>query len=166
MRGRSRPISLNNIVRGLAAWTSIERCCSLSRMKKQKRGKRSPASSPATGPKNIDAYLAAVPEPAHSTLQKVRAAIQSALPSGATETISYKIPAFRHGEIIIWFAAFAKHCSIFPTGRVIEQFKHELKPYTISKGTIQFPTGKPLPATLIKKMVKARLAQIAAKKRR
>ena len=135
-------------------------------MKTQKPGKRSPTSRPAAGPKNIDAYLAAVPEPARATLQKVRAAIRSALPPDATETISYKIPAFRHGEIIIWFAAFAKHCSIFPTGRVIEQFKNDLKPYTLSKGTIQFPTGKPLPATLIKKMVKARLAQIAAKKPR
>jgi uncharacterized protein YdhG (YjbR/CyaY superfamily) len=120
---------------------------------------------PRAAPKNIDDYLAAVPEPAHTTLQKVRAAIRAALPPTATETISYKIPAFRHGEIIIWFAAFAGHCSLFPTARIIEMFKNDLKPYTLSKGTIQFPTGKPLPAALIKKLVKARLAQIAAKKR-
>src|SRR5579863_1494648 len=119
-----------------------------------------------SAPKTIDAYLARLPEPAHSTLQKVRAAIRSALPPSATETISYKIPAFRHGEVVIWFAAFANHCSLFPTGRVIEMFKADLQPYTLSKGTIQFPTDKPLPTTLIKKMVKARLAQIAAKKRR
>ena len=137
-------------------------------MNKPKSGKRSsPAKpKPATAPKTIDDYLAAVPEPAHSTLQKVRAAIRSALPPGATETISYKIPAFKHGEIIIWFAAFANHCSIFPTARIIEQFKNDLKAFTISKGTIQFPIDKPLPASLLKKMVKARLAQIAAKKRR
>ena len=135
-------------------------------MKKQKPGKRSPASRPSAAPKNIDAYLATVPEPAHSTLQKVRAAIRTALPPSATETISYKIPAFRHGQIVIWFAAFADHCSLFPTARIIEKFKRDLKPYTLSKGTIQFPTDKPLPASLIKKMVKARLAQIVAKKRR
>jgi uncharacterized protein YdhG (YjbR/CyaY superfamily) len=135
-------------------------------MKVQKPGKHSPASRPAAAPKNIDAYLAVVPEPARATLQKVRAAIRAALPSTATETISYKIPAFRHGEIIIWFAAFANHCSLFPTARIIEMFKNDLKPYTLSKGTIQFPINKPLPAALIKKMVKARLAQIAAKKRR
>jgi len=137
-------------------------------MNKPKSGKRSsPAKpKPATAPKTIDEYLAGVPEPAHSTLQKVRSAIRSSLPPGATETISYKIPAFKHGEIIIWFAAFANHCSIFPTARVIEQFKNDLKPYIISKGTIQFPTDKPLPASLLKKMVKARLAQIASKKRR
>ena len=125
-----------------------------------------PKRKPSAAPKTIDAYLAHVPEPARSTLQKVRASIRAALPPAATETISYKIPAFRHGEVVIWFAAFAGHCSLFPTGRVIEQFKDDLKSYTISKGTIQFPTDKPLPATLIKKMVKARLAQIAAKKSR
>jgi uncharacterized protein YdhG (YjbR/CyaY superfamily) len=137
-------------------------------MKIAKSPKRGPAakSKPAAAPKTINDYLARVPEPARTTLQKVRAAIRSALPRSATETISYKIPAFRHGEIIIWFAAFAGHCSLFPTARIIEMFKDDLKPYTISKGTIQFPTDKPLPASLIKKMVKARLAQIAAKKRR
>jgi uncharacterized protein YdhG (YjbR/CyaY superfamily) len=137
-------------------------------MKKSASAKRSSAAKPkpAAAPKSIDDYLASVPNPARSTLQKVRAAIRSVLPPAATETISYKIPAFRHGEIIIWFAAFANHCSLFPTGRIIELFKDDLKPYTLSKGTIQFPTDKPLPTALIKKMVKARLAQIAAKKRR
>ena len=137
-------------------------------MKKPKLGKPSPTASrkPSAGPKTIDAYLARVPEPARTTLQKVRAAIRSALPSAASETISYKIPAFRLGEIVIWFAAFASHCSIFPTARVIEMFKDDLKSYTLSKGTIQFPTDKPVPAALIKKLVKARLAEIAGKKRR
>lgn len=137
-------------------------------MKKPKGRKRAPVSKArsSAAPKSIDAYLARVPEPAHTTLQKVRAAIRSALPPTATETISYKIPAFRHGEIVIWFAAFAGHCSLFPTGRIIEMFKDDLKPYTLSKGTIQFPTDKPLPSSLLKKMVKARIAQITAKKRR
>jgi uncharacterized protein YdhG (YjbR/CyaY superfamily) len=136
-------------------------------MKKAKSAKRRSMAKPkpSATPKTIDDYLARVPEPAHTTLQKLRAAIRSALPPAATETISYKIPAFRHGEIIIWFAAFANHCSIFPTARVIEIFKDDLKSYTISKGTIQFPIDKPLPAALIKKMVKARLSQIAAKGR-
>lgn len=135
-------------------------------MKTSKSVKRSSLAKPSAPPKNIDDYLAGVSEPARSTLQKVRAAIRSALPPSATEAISYKIPAFRHGEVIIWFAAFANHCSIFPTARIIEQFKNDLKSFTISKGTIQFPTDKPLPATLVKKMVKARLAQIESKKRR
>lgn len=135
------------------------------KMKKSASSKPKSAGKPTAAAKTIDAYLARVPQPARSTLQKTRAAIRAALPPAATETISYKIPAFRHGEIVIWFAAFSNHCSIFPTGRIIEMFKGDLKPYTISRGTIQFPTDKPLPASLIKKMVKARLAQIAAKKR-
>jgi len=137
-------------------------------MKNSKTAKRTSAarSKPTASPKSIDDYLAGVPEPARGTLQKVRAAIRSSLPPGATETISYKIPAFRHGEVLIWFAAFANHCSIFPTARIIEQFKNDLKAFTISKGTIQFPTDKPFPASLLKKMVKARLTQIEGKKRR
>src|SRR5437899_7089931 len=137
-------------------------------MKKSPSRKRRSAAKPkpAAAPKSIDAYLASIPEPARATLQKVRSAIRATLPPAATETISYKIPAFRHGQIVLWFAAFADHCSLFPTARVIEMFKPNLKPYTLSKGTIQFPTGKPLPSALIKKIVKARLAHIAAKKPR
>jgi len=99
-------------------------------------------------------------------LNKVRAAIRSAAPREATETISYGIPAFKHKGVLIWFAAFANHCSLFPTASVIEKFKNELKGFAKSKGTIQFPTDKPLPAALVKKMVKARVAQIENKKRR
>jgi uncharacterized protein YdhG (YjbR/CyaY superfamily) len=66
----------------------------------------------------------------------------------------------------VWFAAFSSHCSLFPTASVIEAFKDELKGFSTSKGTIHFPTGKPVPAALIKKLVKARVAQIESKKRR
>ncbi|HKW68299.1 MAG TPA: DUF1801 domain-containing protein [Terriglobales bacterium] len=111
-------------------------------------------------PKTVDEYLAGVPEPARSTLQKIRAAIRSAAPPEATETISYGIPALRYNGVLVWFAAFSKHCSLFPTASVIEKFKGELKGYTISRGTIQFPTDNPLPAALIKKMVKARIEEM------
>jgi len=99
-------------------------------------------------------------------LEKVRAAIRSAVPPGATETISYGIPAFKYKGVLVWFAAFSNHCSLFPTAAVIEAFKKELQGFTISKGTIQFPTDKSLPAALIKRMVKARVAQIESKPRR
>jgi uncharacterized protein YdhG (YjbR/CyaY superfamily) len=66
----------------------------------------------------------------------------------------------------VWFAAFSDHCSLFPTAAVIEEFKNELKGLTTSKGTIHFPTDKPLPTALIKKMVKARVAQNESKKAR
>jgi len=66
----------------------------------------------------------------------------------------------------VWFAAFSKHCSLFPTAAVIEAFKDELKSFSTSKGTIHFPTDRPLPTALVKKLVKARVAQNESKKRR
>ncbi len=112
----------------------------------------------SASPKNIDEYLAGVPEPARTTLEKMRAIIQSALPSQATETISYGIPAFKLKKTLVYFAAFAKHCSFFPTAAIIEEFQEELAGYSTSKGTVQFPSDKPMPATLVKKMVRARVA--------
>ena len=135
-------------------------------MKKAKKSARKLLAKSTAKPKTIDEYLARVPEPGRGTLNKIRAAIKAAAPRDATEAISYGIPAFRHKEVLIWFAAFADHCSLFPTGAIIEQFKGDLKGYTISKGTIQFPLNKPVPASLVKRMVKARLAYIAAKKRK
>jgi uncharacterized protein YdhG (YjbR/CyaY superfamily) len=135
-------------------------------MKKAKSGNRSSATKGGGAPKNVDEYLAGVPEPARGTLKKVRAAIRSAVPAGATECISYGMPAFKNQGVLVWFAAFSKHCSLFPTGAVIEAFKKELKSFSTSKGTIQFPTDKPLPAALVKKLVKARVAQEARKKQR
>jgi uncharacterized protein YdhG (YjbR/CyaY superfamily) len=134
-------------------------------MKKTKSSTRRARAAKRGVPKTVDEYLARLPEPARSTLQKVRAAIRSAAPSEATETISYGIPALRYNGVLVWFAAFSKHCSLFPTASVIEKFKGELKGYTISKGTIQFPTDKPLPADLIRNMVQARIEQIKPHKR-
>ena len=135
-------------------------------MKKVKPGKDSSAAKGRGTPKNVDEYLAGVPEPARGTLKKIRAAIRSAAPPEATETISYGMPAFKYKGMLAWFAAFSDHCSLFPTSSVIEAFKNELKSYSTSKGTIRFPTHKPLPAALVKKLVKARVTQIESKKRR
>jgi len=135
-------------------------------MKRQKSSKSSAAARRKGPAKTVDEYLAGVPEPAHSTLQKIRAAIRSAVPAEATEVISYGIPAFKYKEVLVWYAAFAKHCSLFPTAAVIDQFKDELKDFTLSKGTIQFPTDKPLPLALVKKMVKVRVQQVENKTQR
>jgi uncharacterized protein YdhG (YjbR/CyaY superfamily) len=135
-------------------------------VKKVKSGKRRSAAKGSGAPKSVDEYLAAVPEPARSTLIKMRAAIRSAVPPQATETISYRIPAFKHKGVLVWYAAFSDHCSLFPTAAVIEAFKNELKGFTTSKGTIHFPTDKPLPTALVKKLVKARVAHNEGKKRR
>ena len=135
-------------------------------MKKTKASKRTMAARDRGTAKTVDQYLDAVPEPARTTLNKIRAIIRSAAPPEAIETISYGMPAFKHKGVLVWFAAFASHCSLFPTAAVIEEFKSELKAYTISKGTIQFPADKPLPAALVKKIVKARVAMVENKKPR
>ena len=126
--------------------------------------KKNPVKGTAA-PKNVDEYLAAVPEPARSTLKKIRSVIRAAAPPEAIETISYGMPTFKYKGALMWYAAFSDHCSLFPTAAVIAEFKNELKAFEISKGTIRFPVDKPLPATLLKKMVKARVAQLEKKKR-
>lgn len=110
---------------------------------------------------DVEGYLAKVPEPARSTLRKVRATIRSAVPKDATEILSYGIPTFRHnGRNVVAYAAFKKHCSLFPLqASLIDEMADELKSYRTSKGTLQFPLEKPLPAGLLKKMVRARVAE-------
>lgn len=111
-------------------------------------------------PENVDDYLADTPGPARAMLIKMSAAIRSALPAEATEVISYRMPAFKLNKVLVWFAAFRDHCSLFPTASVLAQFKSELAGYKTAKGTVQFPFDNPLPTPLIKKLVKARLASI------
>jgi|SRR5271166_4860476 len=132
----------------------------------KKRISRDPGSGTKStaAPKNVDEYLAGVPEPARSTLEKVRAVIRSVAPPEATELISYRIPMFKYKGMLVGFAAFSNHCSLFP-GALPEAFKNELKRYPTSKGTIQFPVDRPLPAALVKKLVKARIQHNERKKR-
>ena len=116
--------------------------------------------------KDVEAYLAAVPEPARTTLARIRAAIRSAVPPEATEGISYGMPAFRYKGPLVGYAAFPNHCGLYPMNpAVIEAFREELNKYETSKGTIRFPVDKPLPATLVKKLVKARVAENEQKRR-
>jgi uncharacterized protein YdhG (YjbR/CyaY superfamily) len=111
-------------------------------------------------PKTVDEYLASIPEPAQSTLKHIRAVIRSVVPKETTEVISYGIPMFKYRGMLVGYAAFKDHCSLFPTGSgVIERFAKELKAYSTNKGTIRFPADKPLPDSLIKKIVKARVAE-------
>lgn len=136
-------------------------------MKKANSGDRGSAAQGNVVPKNVDEYLAGVPEPARSTLNRVRAAIRSAAPPEATEAISYRMPTFRYKGLLVGFAAFSNHCSFFPMSlSVMEAFKNELKDFHTSKGTIRFPVDKPLSAALVKKLVKARIAQNEHKKQR
>ena len=122
--------------------------------------KRDTAKPPAT----VDEYLAITPEPARGTLIRMREAIHAALPQAA-EAITYQMPTFKYrGHSIVAIAAFKKHCSLFPmSGAVIEKFKKDLESFHTSKGTLQFPLDKPLPAGLMKKLIKARMAEIEKK---
>ncbi len=135
-------------------------------MKRVKSGNFVSAAKGGGPPKTIDEYLAGVPEPARSTLGKIRAAVRAAVPLEATEAISYRMPAFKYKGVLVWFAAFSNHCSFFPTASVVGMFKDELNGFSLSKGTIQFTTDNPLPTALVKRMVKMRVEQNEKKKRR
>jgi uncharacterized protein YdhG (YjbR/CyaY superfamily) len=111
-------------------------------------------------PKTVDEYLDSIPEPAQSTLRHVRKVIHSIVPKETVEVISYGIPMFKFRGMLVGYAAFKNHCSLFPTGsRVIDKFAKELEPYSRNKGTIRFSPDKPLPDALLKKIVKARVAE-------
>lgn len=116
-------------------------------------------------PASIDEYLAGVPEDQRAALEKLRANIKAAAPR-ATETISYGMPAFKDHGTLVGFAAFKDHISFFPMSvTVIEAHREELEPYRTSKGTIQFKADKPLPAALVKKLVRERLEENTGGKR-
>jgi uncharacterized protein YdhG (YjbR/CyaY superfamily) len=109
---------------------------------------------------DVDAYFAKVPEPARTTLSKLRTTIGSVVPSEATERLSYGISAFHYKGALVGYAAFKNHCSFFPMqASLIDEMQEELKGYRTAKGTLQFPLDKPLSAALVKKMVKRRIAE-------
>ena len=118
-------------------------------------------------PKSVEEYLTALPDDVRATLEKVRQSIKAAAPT-ATEKIGYGMPGFAYeGRYLVYYAAFKNHCSFFPASNgVMEEFAEELDGYDVAKGTIRFPIGKPLPATLIKKLVKARIKEIDTGRKR
>jgi len=117
-------------------------------------------------PTSVDDYLSALPTATRAALQTLRRTIRAAAP-GATETISYQMPAFKHeGRFLVSFAAFKDHCSFFPASNaVMRSLRKELGPYFSGKGTLRFTAEKPIPTALVKKIVKARLKENAALKR-
>jgi uncharacterized protein YdhG (YjbR/CyaY superfamily) len=136
-------------------------------MKKAKAGARSSAAKGNAAPRNVDEYLAGVPEPARSTLNKVRATIRAVVPAEATEAIGYRIPTFRYKGALVAFAAFSDHCSFFPmSGSVIERFKSELKVFTPPKAPCSSRWTSRCRPRSVEKMVKARIAQNEQKQSR
>lgn len=111
-------------------------------------------------PQTIDEYLAGVSPDKRAALNKLRQTIRTAFPR-ADECISYGMPAFRlDGRVVAWLGAGANHCAFYPGG-VVDAFKRELAAYETSKGTIRFQPDHPLPATLVRQLIKARIARTA-----
>jgi uncharacterized protein YdhG (YjbR/CyaY superfamily) len=135
-------------------------------MKKTKSAKRGSAPRPKTIANSVDEYLASVPEPARTALNKVRAVIRSVAPPEVIEIISYGIPTFKYKGMLASFAAFSDHCSLFPGAGPTIEFKNELKNFQTSKGTIRFAPDKPLPTALLKKLIKTRIRENERRKAR
>jgi len=113
----------------------------------------------ATVARDVDDYLSRVPAASRAALEKLRQTIRSVVPD-AVEVISYQIPTFKYKDrMLVSYAAFAEHCSFFPGAAPIAAHQSELKSYQTSKGTIRFKANKPLPAALVKKLVKTRIAE-------
>ena len=113
----------------------------------------------AAKPKTIDEYLAALSEDKRTALEKLRKTIRAAAPK-AEECISYQLAAFRQNGMLVAFGATANHCAFYlMSSSTVEAHKDELKEYDTSKGTIRFQADKPLPVSLVRKLVKARIAE-------
>lgn len=115
-------------------------------------------------PKTVNEYLARLSEPSRGALQRVRTIVRDVIPPEATEVISYGIPTFKYNGMLMSFAAFSNHCSVFPGAGPIEEFQKDLKNFRTAKGTIQFAPEKPLPSRLLRKLVKARMEENERKK--
>ena len=126
-------------------------------MKKSKR-------SAATARRQIRAYIGRTPPDARRALRKIREIVHASA-RGAEEAFSYRIPGFRlDGRPLVWYAAFKTHCSLYPiTGNIRRAHAAALKGFKTATGTVQFPLAKPIPVGLVRRLVKARIAEVRAK---
>jgi uncharacterized protein YdhG (YjbR/CyaY superfamily) len=118
----------------------------------------------AVRPGSIDEYLSSLRRDQRAALEKLRRTIRAAAPR-AEECISYGLPAFRHDGMLVAFGATANHCAFYPmSSSTVKDHREELEGYDTSKGTIRFPAERPLPAALVRTLVKARIAENAARR--
>ena len=123
---------------------------------------RSPSTAKSANPaQQVDAYLKAAPAGARQRLRQMRTLIRTVAPD-AEESFSYRMPAFKlDGRAFVWYAAFTSHTSLFPIGAAIrKKYAAQLKGFGTSTGTVRFPLDEPLPARLVKQLVKARAAEV------
>lgn len=122
-------------------------------------GRKAAVGKPAT----VEAYLAAQPAAHRATLARLRKTIRSIVPT-AEECISYGMPGYRYqGKMLVWFGAASAHCAFYPGG-VVSDCRDALEGYDVSKGTVRFPVGDALPASLVRALIQARIARIGPKK--
>ena len=115
-------------------------------------------------PSDVDSYIAAAPKTHQKLLTQLRTIVRKAAPA-AEECISYGMPAYRDLGVLVYFAAFKAHIGFYPTSSAITAFEQELSAYKWAKGSVQFPLDRPLPVTLITKMVKFRVNETRTKAR-
>ena len=116
--------------------------------------------------KSVDEYIAAQPDAVQGLLRRVRSTIRKAVP-GAEEVISYQIPGYKlHGGPVIYFAGWKQHYSLYPVNdRLVAEFKEDLAPYKVNKGTIRFPLSEPVPVKLIERIAKFRAKEVTEPKK-
>jgi len=114
-------------------------------------------------PPSVDAYIAGYPPDVREVLEKIRSTIRKAAPD-AEEKISYMMPAYAQNGPLVYFAVFKSHIGYFPSSAGIEAFQKELAAYETSKGTVRFPLGRPVPYSLIARIVKFRVKENVARR--
>ncbi len=117
-----------------------------------------------TGKQQVDAYIVAAPIKARPMLRALRRLIKTCAPK-VEERISYKIPFYEYHGRLTYFAAFKHHVSLYVMGRAKKMFAKEIKPYQTSLATLRFPIGTPVPATLVKKIIRERVKENDAARR-
>jgi uncharacterized protein YdhG (YjbR/CyaY superfamily) len=118
------------------------------------------AGDAAANRKAIDACIAKSPQPARKMLDEIRAIVRANAPAETTEVFSYGMPGFRYKGPLLWYGAMKHHCGFYPgSPPMIQSLATELKDYKTTKGAIQFPYGKPVPAELVKKIVRLRVKE-------